>query len=205
MALGHLATEDLITGLLRFGIKVTEEERSKFKDNEVDGEAVDYGLTERMVSYLFEGSFKKQAKFNRFVQQWKETVTLTVEPVPVHSEKATVESRMNICRRFEDGFKILVPTVLRLTQRKSPLADLALEEREAALTEDVPGIDFRAAILLLPILLREKNDILIILGEVCNLPAVMRNPVLQAPTEAEAKKAIKEFLRLAPNRHRRPR
>ncbi|CAM4462611.1 unnamed protein product [Leuciscus chuanchicus] len=61
-------------------------------DNEVDGEAVDYGLTERMVSCLFEGSFKKQAKFNRFVQQWKETVTLTLEPVPVHSEKATAES-----------------------------------------------------------------------------------------------------------------
>ena len=62
-------------------------------DNEVDGEAVDYGLTERMVSYLFEGLFKKQAKFNRFVQQWKETVTVTIEPVPVHSEKATAESR----------------------------------------------------------------------------------------------------------------
>lgn len=46
---------------------------------------------------------------------------------------------MNICRRFEDGFKVLVPKVLSLTQRKSPLADLALEEREAALTVDVPG------------------------------------------------------------------
>lgn len=58
---------------------------------------MDYGLTERMVSYLFEGSFKKQAKFNRFVQQWKETVTLTLEPVnsEVHSEKATVESRIS--------------------------------------------------------------------------------------------------------------
>ncbi|XP_056606490.1 uncharacterized protein LOC130424665 [Triplophysa dalaica] len=92
MALRHLSTEDLITELFHFGIEVTEEERSKFKDNAVDGEAVDYGLTERIVSYLFEGSFKKQAKFNRFAQQWKETVTLTLEPVPVHSEKATPES-----------------------------------------------------------------------------------------------------------------
>ena len=31
MALGHLSTEDLITELLRFGVEVTEEERSKFK------------------------------------------------------------------------------------------------------------------------------------------------------------------------------
>ncbi|KAF1385231.1 hypothetical protein PFLUV_G00105590 [Perca fluviatilis] len=90
MALGHLSTEDLITELLRF--EDTEEEQVNSKDNEVDGEAVDYGLTERMVSYLFEGLFKKQAKFNRFVQQWKETVTVTIEPVPVHSEKATAES-----------------------------------------------------------------------------------------------------------------
>lgn len=70
MALRHLSTEDLITELFNFGIEVTEEERSKFKDNEVDGEAVDYGLTERIISCLFEGSFKKQAKFNRFVQQF---------------------------------------------------------------------------------------------------------------------------------------
>lgn len=53
---------------------------------------MDYGLTERMISCLFEGSFKKQAKFNRFVQQWKENVTLTLEPVPVHSEKATADT-----------------------------------------------------------------------------------------------------------------
>ncbi|KAF1372700.1 hypothetical protein PFLUV_G00268640 [Perca fluviatilis] len=86
-------------------------------------------------------------------------------PCGLFQEMGRLHDEMNICRRFEDGFKILVPTVLRLTQRKSPLADLALEEREAALTEDVPGIDFRAAILLLPILFREKNDILVTLGE----------------------------------------
>lgn len=54
-------------------------------------------------------------------------------------EMGRLHDEMNICRRFEDGFKVLVPKVLRLTQRKSPLADLALKEREAALTEDVPG------------------------------------------------------------------
>lgn len=52
----------------------------------MDGGTVDIGLTESMISFLFEGSFKKQAKFHRFVQQMKETVTLTLEPVPVESQ-----------------------------------------------------------------------------------------------------------------------
>ncbi len=52
-------------------------------DNDVDGETVDCGLTETMVSYLFQGSFKKQVKFNQFVCKLKEpVVTLTLEPVP---------------------------------------------------------------------------------------------------------------------------
>lgn len=46
---------------------------------------MDCGLTESMISYLFEGSFKKQAKFHRFVQQWKESVILTLEPVSSES------------------------------------------------------------------------------------------------------------------------
>lgn len=48
-----------------------------FSDN-VDGETVDCGLTETMVAYLFQGSFKQQAKFNQFVHKLKEpVVTLT--------------------------------------------------------------------------------------------------------------------------------
>lgn len=42
----------------------------------MDGETVAIGLTESMVSFLFE------AKFHRFVQQMRKTVTLTLEPVP---------------------------------------------------------------------------------------------------------------------------
>lgn len=51
-------------------------------DNDVDGESVECGLTDSMVSYLFPGSFKKQAKFNRFIREQKEMVTLTLEPFP---------------------------------------------------------------------------------------------------------------------------
>ncbi len=54
----------------------------------MDGETVDIGLTESMISFLFEGSFKKQATFHRFVQQIKETVTLTLEPVPVECQSS---------------------------------------------------------------------------------------------------------------------
>lgn len=31
-------------------------------DNDVDGETVDIGMTESMISFLFEGSFKKTSK-----------------------------------------------------------------------------------------------------------------------------------------------
>ena len=49
----------------------------------IAGETVDCGLTENMIAYLFQGSFKKQLKFNQFVNSCKETVfTLTLEPVP---------------------------------------------------------------------------------------------------------------------------
>ncbi|RXN05344.1 sterile alpha motif domain-containing 3-like isoform X1 [Labeo rohita] len=59
------------------------EPSSSAQDNDVDGETVDCGLTETMVSYLFQGSFKKQVKFNQFVCKLKEPVVmLTLEPVP---------------------------------------------------------------------------------------------------------------------------
>lgn len=103
-------------------------------------------------------------------------------PFGLFQEMGRLHDEMNICRRFEDGFKVLVPKVLGLTERKSPLADLALEEREAALSDNVPGIDFRAAILLLPILFREKNYIFVILGE--DQPA-MPYPTVQIDPAAD--------------------
>lgn len=55
-------------------------------DNDVDGEAMAFGLTETMVAQLF-GSFKKQAKFLQFIRELKDpepTVTLTLEALPDH-------------------------------------------------------------------------------------------------------------------------
>lgn len=43
-------------------------------------------LINRMVGYLFDGSFKKQIKFQQFVRQYKEGETIiTLEPVPAQS------------------------------------------------------------------------------------------------------------------------
>ncbi len=47
-----------------------------------------------MISYLFHGSFKKQAKFNKFVHEMKEVVTITLEPVPAESYQQTSITEM---------------------------------------------------------------------------------------------------------------
>ncbi|XP_056608379.1 sterile alpha motif domain-containing protein 3-like isoform X1 [Triplophysa dalaica] len=63
-----------------------------FLENDIDGETVDCGLTEAMVGYLFDGSFKKQIKFQQFVRQYKEAETIVIlEPVPVGVANSTAE------------------------------------------------------------------------------------------------------------------
>lgn len=63
-----------------------------FLENDVDGETVGCGLTEAMVGYLFDGSFKKQIKFQQFVRQYKEAETIVIlEPVPVEVANSTAE------------------------------------------------------------------------------------------------------------------
>ncbi|KAK7126497.1 hypothetical protein R3I94_017849 [Phoxinus phoxinus] len=66
---------------------------------------------------------------------------------------------------FTDGFNQIVHKVLALAQGKSPLAKQYLEAREEALTEDLPGMDFRAALILLPIIFKESVDHHIMMGE----------------------------------------
>lgn len=53
-----LSTEELLTKIQEWGSDVTEAEAQRFRDNEVDGDTVECGLTETMVAYLFQGSFK---------------------------------------------------------------------------------------------------------------------------------------------------
>ncbi|XP_036960727.1 uncharacterized protein LOC119023134 isoform X9 [Acanthopagrus latus] len=61
-------------------------------ENDVDGETVDCGLTESMVGYLFDGSFKKQIKFQQFVWQYKEGETIiTLQQVPLEVNESTTQ------------------------------------------------------------------------------------------------------------------
>ncbi|XP_076840677.1 sterile alpha motif domain-containing protein 3-like isoform X2 [Brachyhypopomus gauderio] len=69
MAVEQMSTEELLQKLVDGGIKITQEEEKKFKEYEVDGETVHCGLTDHMVSQLFPGSFKKQAKFISLIRQ----------------------------------------------------------------------------------------------------------------------------------------
>ncbi|KAL4007070.1 adhesion G-protein coupled receptor G5 [Sarotherodon galilaeus] len=292
-----LSTEELLTKIQEWGLDVTEAEAQRFRDNEVDGDTVDCGLTETMVAYLFQGSFKKQVKFNQFVSRMKESsVTLTLQTVspedwqpstsstsiryPTNSEyvqavktlvmkypflkdregngystvrrckekfgstrrgqpnKCQRTSQRNVCQeriyyqcqyqkmqpdtmvvsnrmqqtfawrqkeiadgmpvedvlkkypflgmptglcnelgwiqpttgnvsqRFREGLSCVAAKVIDLTRGKTPLYQLYLDAREEALTDDLPDLDTRAALLFLPYVFKEKLDLFVILGEV---------------------------------------
>ncbi|XP_076745707.1 sterile alpha motif domain-containing protein 3-like isoform X2 [Maylandia zebra] len=80
MTLRGLSTEELLKKLMEEGIDVSDDEAQRFRDNDVDGETVDCGLTETMVAYLFDKSFKKQLKFRNFTNRYKEVI-ITLQPV----------------------------------------------------------------------------------------------------------------------------
>ncbi|XP_051972530.1 sterile alpha motif domain-containing protein 3-like isoform X1 [Xyrauchen texanus] len=74
-------------------------------------------------------------------------------------------STVSLSQRFKDGFTSIVPKVLELVQRNAPLAKIYKEAREEMLAEDLPDSDFRAALILLPHIFKEKVESFITLGE----------------------------------------
>ncbi|KAL3980313.1 C-C chemokine receptor type 5 [Sarotherodon galilaeus] len=80
MTLRGLSMEELLKKLMEEGIDVSDDEAQRFRDNDVDGETVDCGLTETMVAYLFDKSFKKQLKFRDFTNRYKDVI-ITLQPV----------------------------------------------------------------------------------------------------------------------------
>ncbi|XP_056602840.1 uncharacterized protein LOC130419862 [Triplophysa dalaica] len=74
-------------------------------------------------------------------------------------------STVSLSQRFKDGFTSIVPKVLQLVQRNAPLAKIYKEAREEMLAEDLPDYDFRAALILLPHIFKEKVESFITLGE----------------------------------------
>ncbi|XP_028258484.1 uncharacterized protein LOC114433899 [Parambassis ranga] len=309
----ELSTEELLQKLQERGINVTEEEAQRFRDNEVDGETIECGLTDNMIAFLFSGSFKKQAKFNKFVKELKDdVVTLTLQPVPeefyvqplaeernqanrrlpavfvippfprdiqtrldnkeacqkssrdrhkiirvlheamleytmyptnaeyvqvvkalimkypflmdmegngydtwhqslkrkfkaeraplIHNDevkrskekfgnrgsRGSTEtagtcprpvselweevdrihpSAVNLCHRLKEGFTCIVPKVIKLVEGKSTLAKIYSELREELLAEQLPEVDFRAALVMLPLIFKEKVDHFISVGQ----------------------------------------
>ncbi|KAK7168278.1 hypothetical protein R3I94_002358 [Phoxinus phoxinus] len=89
--------------------------------------------------------------------------SLRTKPRSLLEEVGRIHSTASIS--FTDGFNQIVHKVLALAQGKSPLAKQYLEAREEALTEDLPGMDFRAALILLPIIFKESVDHHIMMGE----------------------------------------
>lgn len=71
----------------------------------------------------------------------------------------------NICCRFSKNFTAVLQNVLQMT-KDLPLKKVYMEARENALAEDITGIDFKGALLLLPSIFKEKIEDFIILGEV---------------------------------------
>ncbi|KAI4829437.1 hypothetical protein KUCAC02_023478 [Chaenocephalus aceratus] len=74
-------------------------------------------------------------------------------------------SAVNVCRRWKEGFTGIVPKVVKLAHGKSSLATIYYEAREEMLAEDLPDVDFRAALILLPHIFKEKADQCITLGQ----------------------------------------
>lgn len=67
-------------------------------------------------------------------------------------------SAVNLCRRWKEGFTPIVPKVIKLVEGKSTLAKMYSEAREELLAEDLPEADFRAALILLPLIFKEKVE-----------------------------------------------
>ncbi|GAA6072918.1 uncharacterized protein LOC121180247 isoform X3 [Tachysurus ichikawai] len=229
-SLSSFSTDELIQKIIEAGIQINKEEARKFRENDIEGETVDCGLTEAMVGYLFDGSFKKQLKFQQFVCHYKENETIVVlEPVPVKVAQSTaelqphpstdpsveaahrglptnilciqlmqsifklplivkypflrdkegngyetcvgedstsVEAHMNVLQKSREGFARVLPNVLKLATAKSPLAKQYIETRQDALAEDLPGIDLRAGLIILPFIFREKIEHYITMKEI---------------------------------------
>nr|XP_040047866.1 uncharacterized protein LOC120828380 isoform X2 [Gasterosteus aculeatus aculeatus] len=114
MSLRGLSTEELLQKLVvEGGIQISEEEAQKFRDNDVDGETVDCGLTENMIAYLFDKSFKKQLKFRDFTHRNKE-VTVTLEVV--NPEQQTCEASVSPANQRLESTCHRLPAVISIPQ-----------------------------------------------------------------------------------------
>ncbi|KAI9520612.1 hypothetical protein NQZ68_015151 [Dissostichus eleginoides] len=64
----------------------------------------------------------------------------------------------NLQHRFREEFLPILPKVLALAKEKSPLEKMYLKAREESLSEDLPAMDFKAGLVLLPVIFKEKVE-----------------------------------------------
>ncbi|XP_051521848.1 uncharacterized protein LOC127422396 [Myxocyprinus asiaticus] len=86
-------------------------------------------------------------------------------PSGLYQEIGFLYKSVNLCWHFQENFGNIASSVLQLAKGKSLLAKPHKAAREESLVEDHLGIDFKAALLMLPALFREKLEHFIVLGE----------------------------------------
>uniref|UniRef100_A0AAV2JIT4 Sterile alpha motif domain-containing protein 3-like n=1 Tax=Knipowitschia caucasica TaxID=637954 RepID=A0AAV2JIT4_KNICA len=75
-----------------------------------------------------------------------------------------------LCQRWRQNLTKIVPKVIELAQGKSPLTKVHSAAREDILADDLQDVDFRAALILLPTLFKEKTERLFKTDAICPTP-----------------------------------
>ncbi|KAI4798979.1 hypothetical protein KUCAC02_019323 [Chaenocephalus aceratus] len=79
-------------------------------------------------------------------------------PAGLCEEMNRIHNIENLQHRFREEFLPILPKVLALAKGKSPLEKIYLQAGEESLSEDLPAMDFKAGIVLLPITFKEKVE-----------------------------------------------
>ncbi|XP_060797947.1 uncharacterized protein LOC132899915 [Neoarius graeffei] len=79
-------------------------------------------------------------------------------PSGLFQEMGLICKMPDVNQRFRESFRSLVPALLQAIHGKTSLEKLYLEARAELSSEEVNDVDFRAALVLLPILFKEKLD-----------------------------------------------
>ncbi|CAI5666267.1 unnamed protein product [Oreochromis niloticus] len=142
MTLRGLLMEELLKKLMEEGIDVSDDEAQRFRDNDVDGETVDCGLTETMVAYLFDKSFKKQLKFRDFTNRYKEVI-ITLQPVDPF--EGTVEGPVS--QANQTGIQQLLSEETEALSRKSSHPQPLRAKDSCFVGEDAASVDAHIKVL----------------------------------------------------------
>nr|XP_046256444.1 sterile alpha motif domain-containing protein 3-like isoform X1 [Scatophagus argus] len=86
-------------------------------------------------------------------------------PCGLYQEMGRICKITDLSQRFRESFRSLVPSVLKAVHGKSCLEKEYLEARAKVTSEEVDDLEFRAALVLLPTIFKEKLDNYIALND----------------------------------------